>query len=392
MPASLLELLLCRGPPGDVPKVSPESCCCNFDLPVFESCNSMTQCTDHSMASFLAPLPGASWCNGTTAAMCSFSCPAEDRQTQSNLHLCPVACSSDSGARKTELLPGAANELNEPAFDIEIAHLHFRKAGGTTMRRYLGEQAAALARTGRSVWIVNNEMSAFDVGMFCDRHASRRYITVMRHPWARLVSLFNYEGNPGVATHGAANSNATAWHQWLDQYHTGSLIYGYIPNYFARRLLAAAGGSNRQQFDSFRGGCKAHDCTAGMSYGLCHPGGNFSVTFSCGPRPRGEGIDHFWPAHFTIATGILKRFDYVGILELMSAAGAVDLLHSKFPETLAAFNGAAYGHKRTSAVRSNMTLSIPAEILTRFNKENTLDLRLYEHARAAFEQSLRAYR
>ena len=103
-----------------------------------------------------------------------------------------------------------------------LHHLHLRKAGGTSMRYFLNEWAKALAASsgdGHTVRLLHNEMGAFDLGQLCappgDDFAV--FVTVLREPFERAISHFNYESNPG-ALNARQNQNESVWFRWMDAY------------------------------------------------------------------------------------------------------------------------------------------------------------------------------
>ena len=102
--------------------------------------------------------------------------------------------------------------------------------------------AGRVGRDGGSLLIAQEDLRPFNPNLFCKPEISAGvlYVTVLRHPLHRLVSLYHSENNFGDRNP-AANRNASAWGAFLDgacARHSGHRCAA--PNYYARRLLGFA--------------------------------------------------------------------------------------------------------------------------------------------------------
>ena len=144
-------------------------------------------------------------------------------------HGCAVAaaclekCASDPGgeacARPCHGPPLRPRATKASPADLRVAYfLHHRKAAGTSMLAALKRVAGRVGVEGGSLLVAHEEFRPFNPNLFCSASGASAgvlYVTVLRHPLHRLVSLYHYESNFGDRDP-AANRNASAWGAFLD--------------------------------------------------------------------------------------------------------------------------------------------------------------------------------
>ena len=161
-------------------------------------------------------------CRGSGRAMrCHPDAACDDRELRSGP--CAVAakclekCVADPGGEACDM-PCHGSPLRPRATkaspaDLKVAYfLHHRKAAGTSMLTALKRVAGRVGVEGGSLLVAHEEFRPFNPNLFCSASGASAgvlYVTVLRHPLHRLVSLYHYE-NP------AANRNASAWGAFLD--------------------------------------------------------------------------------------------------------------------------------------------------------------------------------
>ena len=124
--------------------------------------------------------------------------------------------------------------------DLKVAYfLNHRKVAGTSMLAALKRVAGRVGVDGGSLLVTKEDLRPFNPNLFCkpETSAGVLYVTVLRHPLHRLVSLYHSENNFGDRNP-AANRNATAWGAFLDGSCTRHRCAA--PNYYTRRLLGFA--------------------------------------------------------------------------------------------------------------------------------------------------------
>jgi hypothetical protein len=102
--------------------------------------------------------------------------------------------------------------------DLKVVYfLNHRKVAGTSMLAALKRVAGRVGRDGGSLLIAQEDLRPFNPNLFCKPEISAGvlYVTVLRHPLHRLVSLYHSENNFGDRNP-AANRNASAWGAFLD--------------------------------------------------------------------------------------------------------------------------------------------------------------------------------
>ncbi len=179
---------------------------------------------------------------------CQPDASCDDRELRSGpcavAAACLEECVSDPGGEACDrpchgppLRPRATKA--SPA-DLKVAYfLHHRKAAGTSMLAALKRVAGRVGVDGGSLLVAKEDLRPFNPNLFCkpETSAGVLYVTVLRHPLHRLVSLYHYENNFGDRNP-AANRNATAWGAFLDGSCTRHRCAA--PNYYTRRLLGFA--------------------------------------------------------------------------------------------------------------------------------------------------------
>jgi len=117
----------------------------------------------------------------------------------------------------------------EPSFYL----LHFRKAGGTSMRTFIMDVSTQLAKAGKHPLFITNEWYSFGLGVLCSAPLETKFLTSIRHPVDRLHSLYYHDYNPG---HFHKESVAD-WNNWLDNMNVNHKENKYTyPNYYTKRL------------------------------------------------------------------------------------------------------------------------------------------------------------
>ena len=158
---------------------------------------------------------------------CQPDASCDDRELRSGpcavAAACLEECVSDPGGEACDrpfhgppLRPRATKA--SPA-DLKVAYfLHHRKAAGTSMLAALKRVAGRVGVEGGSLLVAHEEFRPFNPNLFCSASGASAgvlYVTVLRHPLHRLVSLYHYENNFGDRNP-AANRNASAWGAFLD--------------------------------------------------------------------------------------------------------------------------------------------------------------------------------
>lgn len=285
-----------------------------------------------------------------------------------------------------------------------VFQLHFRKASGTSIRSELKIAAVAVVRGGGHLRVAHEEFNNFDVALLCAYPPRTVFVTAVRRPLDRLVSLYNYENNPGMVDE-ANNRDAEVWHGWLNRSAGAAL-----GDYYVSRLTSTWPSRDVARCDykecavgdgcgafgrggTFSGCCARFDDKRGVhlgSYDIARPAASargkrvprLSVpraqAFGCGTRhqPPREALG---PADLEVAKRVLLALDFVAIVETMEAGmsrfnalfglpqGRVKALHANDMS-------AGRAHKPPTADR---LATIPRSVRDRFDRENVQDLALY---------------
>ena len=312
------------------------------------------------------------------------------------------------------------------------------------MRKYLLLVAASFAQQNVTLILLNSENEVFDASSLCDAPPLTVFVTTIRHPIDRIVSLFHYEGNPGslrrkkieMANAEANSKNSSIWHRWLDRgYQTPSLHNTIMRNYYTRRLTGlgrnrvnydAKSYEVRQRLDSARCreynevSCYQHKWSSNEGrravprYNLSKP--HFFYAFSRGPHSSNVEADRFNREqlrieHLEFAKRILDGVDVVVVLPHVLKAGErgetekegaqTDSDHygglaRLFPGFVAGINHAIEtpAVKKATVTIGNQNKNgkshqdnLPSDVRRRLEGDNNLDILLYRYAMERYTDS-----
>ena len=135
---------------------------------------------------------------------------------------CLEKCVADPGGEACDM-PCHGSPLRPRATkaspaDLKVVYfLNHRKVAGTSMLAALKRVAGRVGAEGGSLLVAQEDLRPFNPNLFCkpETSAGVLYVTVLRHPLHRLVSLYHSENNFGDRNP-AANRNASAWGAFLD--------------------------------------------------------------------------------------------------------------------------------------------------------------------------------
>ena len=353
---------------------------------------------------------------------CQPEASCDDRELRSGpcavAAACLEECLSDPGGEACDR-PGHGPPLRPRATkaspaDLKVAYfLHHRKAAGTSMLAALKRVAGRVGVDGGSLLVAKEDLRPFNPNLFCkpETSAGVLYVTVLRHPLHRLVSLYHSENNFGDRNP-AANRNATAWGAFLDGSCTRHRCAA--PNYYTRRLLGFARvtkapadckprglkGRNSEQCDVAAPGTCAEptfhprwlDQAAARQIHCCNAfaagetrRGHIGFAFGC---DCGQGARRLLrdltsdvgiavsssEVGFQVAKRVLEGFDFAVALERMDERAARKLsgllgTTVSFPHHRARA-GASGGFNRRAA-------AVPTSIRDRILREHDVDVRLH---------------
>lgn len=231
--------------------------------------------------------------------------------------------------------------------------LHMRKAGGSSMRRYMDD----LLKVKPNYHLYVTEGDSFNVSCFHDQ-GEMVMLTTMRHPISRILSSYWFEGingksrikkkpEPGIADEGGVRLSFSEWVSELrDQYHNlnGEMkrkrVWVSVDNYYIRTLTS-----------------RYRDPLA--------------------PITRKD---------FELAKRVLSAFDAIVITEWMRWDNQTSYINSILGETSLSFPS-----RNINKAKPMQETSIDIETLELIQRLNFWDLQLYDYAKKLMTSRLEAF-